>query len=110
MICYYLNVHFQGQRVNGNWIFSTDFEKKKKNSNIKYLEVGPEEGDLFLADVQTDRHDEAKNGSRNFTNAPNKAFEYRLKSFSALRIFKVNALYYEIKRRCVSVRPVGNLV
>jgi len=45
------------------------------------MEVGPEEGDLFLADVQTDRHDEVKNGSRNFANAPKKAFEYGLKGF-----------------------------
>jgi len=41
------------------------------------MEVGPEGGKLFLAD----RHDETKNGSRNFAKAPKKAFEYRLKGF-----------------------------
>jgi hypothetical protein len=48
-------------------------------SNI--MEVGPKEGDLFLADFQRHRHDEAKNGSRTFANAPKKAFEYRLEGF-----------------------------
>jgi len=54
---------------------------KKKTPISNIMEVGPKEGDLFLADVQTDRPDEAKNGSRNFANAPKKAFEYRLKDF-----------------------------
>jgi hypothetical protein len=59
--------------------FSRQVLKKTPISNI--MEVGPEEGDLFLADFQTDRHDEAKNVSRNFENTPKKAFEYRLKCF-----------------------------
>jgi len=45
------------------------------------MEVGREKGELFLAHFQTDRHDEAKNCSRNFANSPKKVFEYRLEGF-----------------------------
>ena len=48
-------------------------------SNV--MEVVPGESDLLFAYVQTDRNDEAKNGFRNFANAPKKAFEYRLEGF-----------------------------
>jgi hypothetical protein len=66
--------------------FSRQIWKKNPISNI--MEVGPEEGDLFLADVQTDRHDDAKNVSRNFANAPKKAFEYRLEGFQLSKYSK----------------------
>jgi hypothetical protein len=61
---------------------------KKKNLISNIIEVVPEEGDLFLADVQTNRHDEAKNGSRNFANAPKESFEYRLEGFQLLKYSK----------------------
>jgi len=66
-------------------------EKKTPISNI--MEVGPEEGDLFLADVQ-DRNDEAKNDFRNFANAPKKAFECRLEDFQLSE--------YSKRTRCIT--------
>jgi cysteine synthase len=57
---------------NDTSVFSTDSPKNNQTSNSTNIRaVGAE---LFLADRQTDRHDEANSHCRKFANAPNESY------------------------------------
>ena len=67
MMCYYLNVQFQGQRVKETWNSLNSFSKNNQISNV--LKIRPVRAESFRLDGQTDMK-KLTVAFRSFLNSP----------------------------------------